>query len=453
MKYIDVTRTTEKIFRCRRNILKITGTLMEKKNCRMHGEVSRDSLYLIEWEATWWIFTVTNGGLPYLCERPIKNPSIWKESLTWIVPWIRSVREVNLDGWYNGCRHWWAGKDGRIGNLCKKTQCKGSNISQWKWNIHIPGRRWTNKICWRRSETENIHLDMGPPNSRKKSKRFSWRIRRVSTSTTSRLTSGCQWCTKWFLVRFRKLHKPPSRWIQSQTSLAERRIIPYSTEIHWRLQNYEYKLGCYARMPHRWLLEYRWIKRFVWFLDKFHPVSSIKWEASRRPELWRGMSKNAELREKHKWAIEKPKLDNARRLRGIYYIDPEDIELKEIIKNARRKLETPMAPAVPCKTCKKSKHGETRSKTNDFKSKFACILEASDSTRMPMEESLPKYHDVGKGDNSLQHYNLVHNFSYASSNEDARSKSSSGKRMGETWKYSSVGQNKSEAKEGDRWKH
>ena len=31
-------------------------------------------------------------------ERPVKNPSIWKESLTWIVPWIRSVRGVNLEG-------------------------------------------------------------------------------------------------------------------------------------------------------------------------------------------------------------------------------------------------------------------------------------------------------------------------------------------------------------------
>ena len=53
------------------------------------------------------------------------------------------------------------------------------------------------------------------------------------------------------------------------------------------------------------------------------------------PELWRGMSKNAKLKEKHKWAIEKkPKLDNARRLRGIYFIDPEDKEFKETIKNA-----------------------------------------------------------------------------------------------------------------------
>ena len=50
------------------------------------------------------------------------------------------------------------------------------------------------------------------------------------------------------------------------------------------------------------------------------------------PELWRGMSKNAKLKEKQNWAIEKPKLQNARRLREIFFIDPEDIEFKEIIK-------------------------------------------------------------------------------------------------------------------------
>ena len=72
------------------------------------------------------------------------------------------------------------------------------------------------------------------------------------------------------------------------------------------------------------------------------------------------MSKNAKLRAKHKWAIEKPKLENARRLRGMYFIYPEDLEFKEMMKNASRKLETPMAPAMPCKTCKKNKHGETR---------------------------------------------------------------------------------------------
>ena len=131
------------------------------------------------------------------------------------------------------------------------------------------------------------------------------------------------------------------------------------------------------------------------------------------PDHWAKLGRNAKLKEKQKWSIEKPKLDNARRLRGIYFIDPEDKELKETIRNARKKLETPMAPAMSCKTCKKSKNGDLRSKTHDFKSKFACILEACESTTMRMEESLPNYHEdhtAGRGDNSLQHYNLVHKF-------------------------------------------
>ena len=59
-----------------------------------------------------------------------------------------------------------------------------------------------------------------------------------------------------------------------------------------------------------------------------------------------------------------------------------------------------MAPAVPCRTGKKSKHGETRGKTNEIKSKLACILKASESTRLRMEESPPNHHEdrfAGKG--------------------------------------------------------
>ena len=74
------------------------------------------------------------------------------------------------------------------------------------------------------------------------------------------------------------------------------------------------------------------------------------------PELWEKMGKNAKLKEKHEWAIEKPKFDNARRLRGIYFIDPEDKDFKETIKNARKKLETPVAPAMPCKISKNNQN-------------------------------------------------------------------------------------------------
>ena len=65
--------------------------------------------------------------------------------------------------------------------------------------------------------------------------------------------------------------------------------------------------------------------------------------------LWEKMRKNAKLKEEQKWSNEKLHLHNARKLGEICFIVPEDKEFKETIKNARKKLETPMAPAVPPK--------------------------------------------------------------------------------------------------------
>ena len=91
---------------------------------------------------------------------------------------------------------------------------------------------------------------------------------------------------------------------------------------------------------------------------------------------------------------EKPKLDDARRLRGICVLDPEDKEFKETIKKARKKLETPMALAILCKISKNMKNCGTCGKSNEIKSKLACILEASESTRLRMGESLPNHHVI-----------------------------------------------------------
>ena len=51
--------------------------------------------------------------------------------------------------------------------------------------------------------------------------------------------------------------------------------------------------------------------------------------------------------------------------------------------------------------------------SNKIKTKLACILEADESTRMRMGNSIPHHHEdhiAGKGENSLQHCNLVHKF-------------------------------------------
>ena len=134
-----------------------------------------------------------------------------------------------------------------------------------------------------------------------------------------------------------------------------------------------------SKKPHRRLLEHRWNKRVVCSLDRFHSIHVIGRETSKRiyvvrgdrltrkqltsrPELWIKLGRNANLKERHKWFDEKPKLDNARRLRGIYFIDPEGWLLLCLARQAR-------TVSIP-------NHHEDRS--------------------------------AGKGDNSLQHFNLVH---------------------------------------------
>ena len=144
-------------------------------------------------------------------------------------------------------------------------------------------------------------------------------VRRVS-STTSRLNSGCRWSDKWFLVHVWKLLFPPSRWTKSQTLPAERRLIPYSTEIHWRLQNY----------TQIWMLSKRNASKIIGILMGqeicliIGQVSlsllywkkipdGLMWSGERLtrkqltsrpdhfwPELWEKMGKNAKLKERQK---------------------------------------------------------------------------------------------------------------------------------------------------------
>ena len=61
------------------------------------------------------------------------------------------------------------------------------------------------------------------------------------------------------------------------------------------------------------------------------------------------MSEAAQRKENQKWATDELKLDNVRRLRGIYFTDPSDAEFKETNKSAWRKLEVPVPAAMPCK--------------------------------------------------------------------------------------------------------
>ena len=138
---------------------------------------------------------------------------------------------------------------------------------------------------------------------------------------------------------------------------------------------------------------------------------------------------------KQKWAIEKPKLDNVRQLRGIFFIETNDEEFKHTMKNARRKLEIPKPAAMPCKTPVNCR-GETCRNFGKHKTKHACIVDADESMRIRLEGLSHKYHEdhiSAKGINSLSHCNLVQKFiPMPEAKKKSGCKGTSGERIGKT---------------------
>ena len=163
---------------------------------------------------------------------------------------------------------------------------------------------------------------------------------------------------------------PSSRGTQSQTVRVERSIISYSTELYRRDQGtntildvmLEKNSDDYWNVDGDRELSDTWTgsTRFTVLGEK--PPDGYTWSGWRLtrkqttsrpdtlwPEIWKDMSGTSKHKEKQQWAVEKAKLDNARKMRGFFFIVLDDGEFKDILENARRKLDVPMAAAKPCK--------------------------------------------------------------------------------------------------------
>ena len=80
------------------------------------------------------------------------------------------------------------------------------------------------------------------------------------------------------------------------------------------------------------------------------------------------------------------------------------------MKNARRKLETPMAPAMPCKRRNKESFWQRErqlvASAKGLRTRYGCIVESDASTRLRAELSQPKHHEdhiAGRGYTSMNH--------------------------------------------------
>ena len=135
------------------------------------------------------------------------------------------------------------------------------------------------------------------------------------------------------------------------------------------------------------------------------------------------MSDAAKSKAKQKWAIEKPKLDNARQLRGIFFIEPDDEEFKHTTKNARRKLQLPTPAATPCKIPMKSSGEYHWIRKHETKAGRNWVQTSSISPHCNRDE-------FNKLIEPLQFGAQIH--SDASSIKNSRCKGGSGERMGRT---------------------
>ena len=202
----------------------------------------------------------------------------------------------------------------------------------------------------------------------------------------------------------------------------------YSAKIHWRIQNYSYEFGCYAREPHRWLLEYRWIERFVWFLDRFHTTHFVKRKASRRIYMWSRERTDETASNIYSWSFVARNLE--RKCQGTLSWGRSKIgQVKNQSSRMQEAWEEFISLILRTRNLKRPSRMLARNwkhqllllmmkncgsgASNKIKTKLACILEAGESTRLRIGISIPhnhKDHVAGKGENSLQHYNLLHKF-------------------------------------------
>ena len=179
------------------------------------------------------------------------------------------------------------GNNGRIGNLFVGTQCERGDISQTRRIYFFQSqmdeskplekiRHWEHPPWYGRDQVEErvtlTFLEIQKDLFHKLMTHFRLPVKLCTISGPCRAAS------------YTANHVEP----RVELSVAERRIIPCSTEVHWRYQNYTSEFGCQAGEAHWWLLEHWWFSRLVWSLDRFHTIYSTRRQSSWRIYVVRG---------------------------------------------------------------------------------------------------------------------------------------------------------------------
>ena len=220
-----------------------------------------------------------------------------------------------------------------------------------KWKLHIPNRRWNSQTLRRRSGSENIHVNPGQPRPRRRTRKSSRKIRRFFT-TTSRLIVVWWWSKKIIsgpsqaiLFTVITLHR------ESNCTCREKNLSQFhfdtldvtrasSTTLDVMLERRIDDTGI-SKETETFSDSWTGFTRFTTLDEK--PPDGYTWSGGgwrrnkRHPGLTTCCQKYGKTWQKQRnetknnSGVEKQELDNARRMRGIYFIDPADAGFKETV--------------------------------------------------------------------------------------------------------------------------
>ena len=300
--------------------------------------------------------------------------------------------------------------------------------------IHIPICRWHSKIVRRWLRIPRTHSKAGTSRKERKISEENFKANWKNLN----LQNKKRWRGSPYrlLVDSRWLHLSSSQWTSSSTPCAERRNFLHSTEIYWCDQIRAHWFGGQTREAYWRLLECWLEPKSVRHMERFYEIYSIERKTSHAIHVVRGgdwqefkrlqdqitcglrygpkLEKPLRIEKKQEWAVDKPKLDNARQ----NFIDPRDEEYQETMKNARKKLEIPMAPAMPNKeeykwTVTVSGNGnESHLHLKKFRKRSVVVkwnlMSPQDQEGNRLNLNIMKIILQAKEFTSMNHHNLVH---------------------------------------------
>ena len=176
---------------------------------------------------------------PYNCEGRVKNPSMWKESLTWIVPWIRFVRGGIWKGdyWLQTLRCWrrWT----HLKSTLKDSTLKEVKFTKEKWKIHFPAADGRIKLSGGDQELRTSTLMQEHPIRGESNVDFLGESEGSLPPLQDSFPHAGEAINDFWSMSGNFIYR---HHVEPRVKLYSPREDPYSTEIHWRIQNYSNKI-------------------------------------------------------------------------------------------------------------------------------------------------------------------------------------------------------------------